>query len=136
VKCTFRFPDSIKGNGKQYRRIGQFVATAGNRFPAPQASARFWWFAMSESFRRVEALLLAAQFQAMRELLAVLVNSASDREAGRKALLIAFTIDRKLIGTQRDLAKKMGVTEARASQMLKSIRANFPYKLNRLIDCV
>jgi hypothetical protein len=92
---------------------------------------------MSEQhFKCAEALLLAAQFQAVSELLSVLVNSASDREAGRKALLIAFIVDKKLIGTQRDLAKKMAVTEARASQMLKSFRANFPYKINRQIDCV
>ena len=70
---------------------------------------------------------LAIRYEAVRELLAVLVNGdTNDREAGRRALLIAFILDRTLIGTQRQLARRMGVTEGRACQMLKSIRRNFP----------
>ena len=74
---------------------------------------------------QVTIAALAIRAQATREVLALIANSDSDREAGRKALLLAFVIDKQLIGTQRELAKKMGVSEGRASQMLKSFRERF-----------
>lgn len=74
---------------------------------------------------KVALAALAIRTQATREVLALIANSDSDREAGRKALLLAFVIDKTLIGTQRELARKLGVTEGRASQMLKAFRERF-----------
>jgi hypothetical protein len=76
----------------------------------------------------VEAVALAIRAQATHELLALLSKSKTDKEAGRKALLIAFILDPALIGTQRELARRMGVSEGRASQMLKHIRRSFAHE--------
>jgi hypothetical protein len=70
-------------------------------------------------------LLTILRLHTVREALAPLVKSGTDKEVGRKALLTAFLIDPGLIGTQRDLARRMGVSEGRASQMLKVIRREF-----------
>jgi len=41
---------------------------------------------------------------------------------GQKAIVAAWLI--QPIGTQRDLARRLGVTEARASQLIKEVRAD------------
>lgn len=76
-----------------------------------------------------EAIALAIRADSIREVLALLARSKTDREAGRKALLLAFVIEPELIGTQRELARRMGVTEGRASQMLKVFRRHYAGKL-------
>jgi len=73
----------------------------------------------------VETVALAIRYEATRELLELLTKDASDREAGRRAMLIAFIVDPKLFGTQTELAKRMGVSRARASQMLNKVRRGF-----------
>lgn len=76
----------------------------------------------------VEAVAAALRLKATRDVLALLADSKTDREAGRKALLLAFMLDPALIGRQRELARRMGVTEGRASQMLKSLRRSLANK--------
>jgi hypothetical protein len=72
-----------------------------------------------------EAIAQALRWHASHELLALMVKGgANDRTAGRKALLLAYLLDPELIGTQTQLAGRMGVSQGRTSQMLKSIRAN------------
>jgi len=72
---------------------------------------------------RIAELLALARLDAIHEALAMLTDGVeSDSQAGRRALLLAFCIDRHLVGNQRDLARRLGVSQARASQMLKSMR--------------
>jgi hypothetical protein len=77
----------------------------------------------------IQIAALAIRLQASRELLAILANSESDKEAGRKALLLAWILEPELIGSQKELARKMGVSQARVSQMLRHMRLSFS-KLN------
>jgi DNA-binding MarR family transcriptional regulator len=77
---------------------------------------------------KTEALLSAFRLLSVREAMETVCNSGNDREVGRRALLLAYTIDPSLIGTQRELARRMGVTEARVSQMLKVLRRHFSPK--------
>ena len=44
---------------------------------------------------------------------------------GQKAIVAAWLI--QPIGTQRDLARRLGVTEARASQLIKEVRADLSF---------
>ena len=71
---------------------------------------------------RAELVLAVVKMQAVRECLAKLTQSGTAEQVGRKVLLTAFLLDRSLIGRQKDLAKRLGVTPGRASQMLNSVR--------------
>ena len=73
----------------------------------------------------MKPLLDAIRMLSVRECLQTLCASGSDRAVGRKTLLLAYAIDPALIGTQRDLAARMDVSEARISQMLKAVRRIF-----------
>lgn len=77
---------------------------------------------------RVKAAVALARISGAREALELLTREGSDRDVGRRALLLAYLIAPDLIGTQRDLAKRLGVTEGRASQMLKVLRRHFGSK--------
>lgn len=84
---------------------------------------------MTSNNSPVEAVALAIRLQATREVLALIAKgSGTDREAGRKALLLSYVMDKSIIGSQRELARRMGVSEARASQMLKSFRTRLTRK--------
>ena len=74
---------------------------------------------------QIDGLTVAIRLAAYRELLSLITRAPTDRIAGRRALLLAFILDPGLIGPQRELARRMGVSEARASQMLKTIRREF-----------
>lgn len=69
--------------------------------------------------------LLLLRLASVRECLETVCASGDDRAVGRRALLLAYCLDPELIGTQRALAKRMGVTEARVSQMLKVLRRGY-----------
>ena len=60
--------------------------------------------------------------KAVRELLAIITTDASEREAGRRALLLAFVITPDVIGTQNELAKRLGVSRVRVTQLLTEFR--------------
>ena len=72
-----------------------------------------------------EILLAAVRLDATREALALLTKDGSDKDIGRRTLLLAYVLDPSLIGTQRQLARRLGVTEGRGSQMLKVLRRHF-----------
>lgn len=48
------------------------------------------------------------------------------KAVGQRAIVTGYLL--KPIGTQRDLARRLGVTEARASQLIKEIRAEFKFR--------
>ena len=74
---------------------------------------------------RAELVMTVVRMQAVRECLAKLTKSGTAEQVGRKVLLTAWILDRSLIGKQKDLAKRLGVTPGRASQMLNSVRRHF-----------
>jgi hypothetical protein len=74
---------------------------------------------------QLETLLAAVRLKILRDTFRPLVKDGSDREIGRKVLLLAYCLDPAAIGTQRELARRLGVTEGRSSQMLKVIRRSF-----------
>jgi hypothetical protein len=80
---------------------------------------------------KTEALLSAFRLLSVREAMQTVCKSGDDREVGRRALLLAFTIDPSLIGTQRELARRMGLSESRVSIMLKCVRRGLHVKLGR-----
>jgi hypothetical protein len=78
--------------------------------------------------QNTEIVIAAIEARAVRDVLALLVKGRAIGEVGKRALLLAWLMDPALVGkTQRDLARRMGVTEGRASQMLKAIRSKFPH---------
>ncbi|MDB6023111.1 MAG: hypothetical protein JWQ04_2968 [Pedosphaera sp.] len=79
--------------------------------------------------KKVNAIEITIRADATREILSLIVKGSSDREAGRRALLIAFVLDPALIGTQKELSRRIGVSEGRASQMLKTIRDSLGEKI-------
>jgi len=74
---------------------------------------------------KAEIFLTAARLAGAREVLKLLTKAGTDREVGRKTLLLAFLLDPAAFGTQRNLARRLAVTEGRASQMLKVLRRHF-----------
>ena len=78
---------------------------------------------------RIEILLALAKLQGARETLELITADGGDQAAGRKALLLAYLIAPKTIGTQGDLARRLGVSEGRVSQMLKPLRRHLLGKL-------
>jgi len=83
---------------------------------------------------KLELALAALRLQAVRSVLESVTREADDRAAGRRALLLAYIVAPELIGTQRQLAARLGVTEGRASQMLKVLRRHFSKKFPALVD--
>jgi DNA-binding MarR family transcriptional regulator len=77
---------------------------------------------------RAELVMTVVRMQAVRECLAKLTKSGTAEQVGRKVLLTAFLLDRSIIGRQKDLAERLGVSEPRTSQMLKILRRNFGRK--------
>ena len=71
---------------------------------------------------QIEIVLALAKLQGAVEALELVTGDGSDRDAGRKALLLAYLLTPKNIGTQGDLARRLGVSEGRCSQMLKPLR--------------
>ena len=78
---------------------------------------------------QIELALALTRLAAVREVLELVTGEGSDRDAGRKALLLAYLIAPKTIGTQGDLARRLGVSEGRVSQMLKPLRRHLLGKL-------
>ena len=72
--------------------------------------------------RGTEIVLALAKLQGAREVLELITAEGGDRDAGRRALLLIFIIAPETIGTQGDLARRLGVSEGRCSQMLKPLR--------------
>ena len=79
---------------------------------------------------KAELLLTAVQLAVVRAALELLTKAGNEKEVGRKTLLLAYLLAPDLIGTQRDLAKRIGVTEGRASQMLKVLRRHYRTNLH------
>ena len=71
---------------------------------------------------QIELALALTKLQGAVEALELITAEGGDRAAGRKALLLAYLIAPKTIGTQGDLARRLGVSEGRVSQMLKPLR--------------
>ena len=71
---------------------------------------------------QIELALALTRLAAVREVLELVTGEGSDRDAGRRALLLLYIIAPEAIGTQGDLARRLGVSEGRASQMLKPLR--------------
>ena len=78
---------------------------------------------------QIEIVLALAKLQGAREVLELVTGEGSDRDAGRKALLLAYLLTPEAIGTQGDLARRLGVSEGRCSQMLKPLRRHLFGKL-------
>ena len=78
---------------------------------------------------QIELALALTRLAAVREVLELVTGDGSDRDAGRRALLLLYIIAPKTIGTQGDLARRLGVSEGRASQMLKPLRRHLLGKL-------
>ena len=78
---------------------------------------------------RIEILLALAKLQGARETLELITADGGDQAAGRKALLLAYLLTPEAIGTQGDLARRLGVSEGRCSQMLKPLRRHLLGKL-------
>jgi hypothetical protein len=76
-----------------------------------------------------EIVLALTRLAAVREVLELVTGDGSDRDAGRRALLLLYIIAPKTIGTQGDLARRLGVSEGRVSQMLKPLRRHLLGKL-------
>jgi hypothetical protein len=74
---------------------------------------------------QIEATAAVVRLLAARELLAPLVRLGTERQIGRRAVLMAFALGAGPCKTQRALAARLGVTEARISQELKPVRAHF-----------
>lgn len=49
-------------------------------------------------------------------------DSRPAKSVGQRCIVVGYLL--KPIGTQRDLARRLGVTEARASQLIKEVRAD------------
>ena len=73
---------------------------------------------------QAQAAIALAKLAGAREALALVTKDADASQAGRKALLLCYVIAPEEIGTQRELARRLGVTEGRASQMLKVLRCH------------
>jgi hypothetical protein len=72
---------------------------------------------------KAEILLAAVRLDAIREVLMIITaDGATDKQAGRKALLLSYLLEPGMIGTQRQLARRMGVSPGRCSQMLTALR--------------
>jgi len=71
---------------------------------------------------------METEIKAVRELLHVITTDASEREAGRRALLLCFILNPEAIGSQKQLAARLGVSEARTSQLLNEFRQKFTVK--------
>jgi len=70
-----------------------------------------------------ELLAAVARLEVSRDLLAKLVKDSADAEtAGKRTLLWAYVFDPGLVGTQRQLARRLGLSESRVSRMCKSLR--------------
>ena len=78
---------------------------------------------------QIELALALTRLAAVREVLELITADGGDQAAGRKALLLAYLIAPKTIGTQGDLARRLGVSEGRVSQMLKPLRRHLLGKL-------
>ena len=74
---------------------------------------------------RADALLLIARIQAVRNILKLLTKGGSDKEIGRRALLLLWILDRRLVGTQKQLAERLGVSRPRATQMIGAFTKQF-----------
>ena len=79
--------------------------------------------------RGTEIVLALAKLQGAREVLELITAEGGDQAAGRKALLLAYLLTPEAIGTQGDLARRLGVSEGRCSQMLKPLRRHLFGKL-------
>ncbi len=81
---------------------------------------------------RTQAAIAAAQALAIGELLDLITADAADvHEAGRRALVLAFLLEPSRFNGQQDLARRLGVSKGRASQVLNHIRRRFP----ATVDC-
>lgn len=73
-----------------------------------------------------EAVLALARMQGACEALQFLTADAGAREAGTRAHMLAYVFGCSTCKTQRELAARLGRSEARVSQYLKVIRRKFP----------
>ncbi len=71
--------------------------------------------------QKIETAVLAIRVAAMRELLTTLTAGETPIDVGRRAILVDFILNQKR-GKQSAIAKKMGVSRARVSQMVKRLR--------------
>ncbi|MGD0258969.1 MAG: hypothetical protein ABSD29_04000 [Verrucomicrobiota bacterium] len=75
---------------------------------------------------QAQAALALVRLAAAHELLGVLVKTGTERQIGRRCLLLALAIDPILVGgNQRQLAARLRRSEARISQEVKAMRPYF-----------
>lgn len=80
-------------------------------------------------------LIAAVELRAVRDALQLIAAGGTVADAGRRALLLAFIIAPETIGTQAALAKRLGVSRARVTQMLNTMRKGFANKTARELTC-
>ena len=74
---------------------------------------------------QLEAATAIIRILAARELLGALVREGTERQIGRRALLLSFILGATPERTQRQLARRLKVSEARISQEMRPILAQF-----------
>lgn len=86
---------------------------------------------------KIELALALARLQGAQEILAKLARDGADvQTAGRRALLLAYIVDPSLIGTQRELARRMGgLSESRVSRMCKVLRRHLAHNSPVWLTC-
>lgn len=78
-----------------------------------------------------DTVIAIARAAGAAEVLRFLARGGTDKEVGRRALLLAFLLCPDAIATQRELAGRIGVTEARVSQMLRVFKRAYPGLLEK-----
>jgi hypothetical protein len=74
-----------------------------------------------------EAALLLVRLAAAHELLEVLTKTGTERQIGRSALLLAFILGATPEKSQRNLSRRLKISEAAISLQMKAIREVFPW---------
>jgi DNA-binding MarR family transcriptional regulator len=68
---------------------------------------------------QAQAALALVRLAAAREVLVIVTKDANARQAGTKVHLLAFAMGCSPCKTQKELARRLGVTPGRACQMLR-----------------
>jgi biotin operon repressor len=68
-----------------------------------------------------------AQRETVIRLLQLLTYKAKSQQIGQRALLLAYILQAIDCGSQKAMAKKLGVKQSRVSRAVKSLRAQIPH---------
>jgi Trp operon repressor len=74
---------------------------------------------------KASILVAAVRLDATKEVLRLTVAGRTVKETATRAELLAWLLKCSPCATQRDLAKRLGVSEGRCSQMLKVFRRHY-----------